>query len=122
MWYNLSSCYDYTRIYTTVVAGDTGGRAAGEENARKFRQEQHVLRVVLQLLPIEAGLQKSGVSRPAGPSVFVPLRRQPVAGRGSILAQRVVAVSIKNGVLSYRMYCNKVWSDMKVTAAVAVVT
>lgn len=43
-------------IDTYTVVGETGGRAAGEENARKFRQEQHVLRVVLQLLPVKAGL------------------------------------------------------------------
>lgn len=86
-----------------AVDGQARGRAAGEENARKIRQEQHVLRVVLQLLPSKAGLPAGGVPSPVrSPRVDVFLGK-PVVGRGgcsSRVAQRVLAVA--GSVLSSR--------------------
>lgn len=76
-----------------AVDGKAGGRAAGEENARKFRQEQHVLRVVLQLLPRKACLSAGSLPRPVPSSWVHVFRRQSVAGSGgwgSRLAQRVL--------------------------------
>lgn len=80
-------------VYLRAVDGEAGGRAAGEENARKFRQEQHVLRVVLQLLPREAGLSAGGLARPVPSSRGHLFHRKPVVGRGGCsgrTAQRVL--------------------------------
>lgn len=86
---NLKRCL----LSVGAVDGEAGGRAAGEENAWKFRQEQHVLRVVLQLLPRKAGLSAGGLPRPLGPSRVHLFHGKPVVGRGgrsSRLAQRVL--------------------------------
>lgn len=74
----------------TPVDGEAGGRAAGEENAWKFRPVQHVLRVVLQLLPRKAGLPAGGLSRPVPSSRVHVFLGEPMVGRGGQLAQRVL--------------------------------